>query len=132
MKSAWYGLEQMTRTLIRYFGSHPGESIETIKVLATVKVIASALADYRKCVRIERNIDLPPPDIVLRRGLLDDAFVFGRTPGLDAGVGDKRTVLGDMGIFLVENSMLVKGAGREVGWIFSTAISCCCRLNELI
>ena len=46
--------------------------------------------------------------------MFDDAFVFGRTPGLDAGVGDKRTVLGDMGIFLVENSMLVKGTGSEV------------------
>src|SRR6202162_5689168 len=92
----------------------PGEYIETIKVLATVKVIASALADYRKGVRIERDIDLPPPDIVLRRGLFDDAFVFGRTPGLDAGIGDKRTVLGDMGVFFVENGMLVKGAGSEV------------------
>jgi hypothetical protein len=27
---------------------------------------------------------------------------------------DERTVLGDVGIFLVENSMLVKGAGSEV------------------
>jgi len=35
-------------------------------------------------------------------------------PSLDAGVGYESTVLGDMGIFLEENSMLVKGAGREV------------------
>ena len=43
-----------------------------------------------------------------------DAFVFRRTPGLGTGVSDERAVLGDMGILLVENGMLVKGAGREV------------------
>jgi hypothetical protein len=70
--------------------------------------IHQPLADYRKCVRIERDIDRAPPDIVLRRALFDDAFVFGRTPGLDAGICDERTVLSNMGIFLMNDGMFVE------------------------
>ena len=29
MKSAWYGREQTTRTLMRYFGSHPAKPSTT-------------------------------------------------------------------------------------------------------
>jgi hypothetical protein len=54
------------------------------------------------------------PDIVLRRALFGNAFVLRRTPGLDSGVGYEGAVLGDMAIFLVKDSMLVKGAYGEV------------------
>jgi hypothetical protein len=92
----------------------PGESVETIEALSRVKVIASALPVYRKCAEIERDVDGPPPNLVLRRALFHNAFVFGRTPGLDARVGYERAVLGNMGILLVEDSMLVEGAGSKV------------------
>jgi hypothetical protein len=46
--------------------------------------------------------------------LFHNAFVFGRTPGLDARIGYERAVLGNMGILLVEDSMLVEGAGSKV------------------
>ena len=43
----------------------PGESVETIEALAAVKVIAGALAVNRKCAWIERDVDRPPPNLVL-------------------------------------------------------------------
>jgi hypothetical protein len=46
--------------------------------------------------------------------LIDDAFVFWRAAGLDTGVGNKRAVLGDMSIFLIEDGVLVKSTRREV------------------
>ena len=52
--------------------------------------------------------------MVKRPALFDDALILGGTPGLDAGICDKRAILGNMGILLIKDGMLVKGAGREV------------------
>ena len=47
-------------------------------------------------------------------GAFTSAALLGAGRVLTLPVLIERTILGDMGVFLVENSMLVKGAGREV------------------
>ena len=57
------------------------------KPLAAVEVIASTLAVDGEPRGIERDIDRAPLNLILGGALFDDAFVFGRTLGLGAGVG---------------------------------------------
>jgi hypothetical protein len=42
--------------------------------------------------------------------VLDDALVFGRATGLDAGVRRQRAIIGDAGVLLVADGVLVEGA----------------------
>ena len=41
MNSAWYGREQMTRTLIRYFRSQPANPYETVNSVADIEVVGA-------------------------------------------------------------------------------------------
>ena len=65
-------------------------------------------------MRLQRDIDWAPPDVVLRGTLFDYALVLWRSAGLDTGVGNQRAVLRDMGIPLIKNGVLVKSAGWQV------------------
>src|SRR5215471_21185023 len=51
--------------------------------------------------------------------MFDHAFVLRRASSLYTGVGNERTVLGDAGVFLVTNGMLIKRAGRQIAVDFS-------------
>ena len=90
------------------------ETVETVEPLARVEVIERALAVDFKRVLVERDVHRPPPDILLRRGILDHALVLRRPASLHAGVGDKGAVLGDARVFLETNRMLVECARRKV------------------
>ena len=46
--------------------------------------------------------------------VLDDPLVLGRAARLHAGIGDQRAVVGDAGVLLVANGVLVEGTRREV------------------
>ena len=46
--------------------------------------------------------------------MFEYTLVLWRTSRLDAGVGDQRTILGYVRIFLVTNRVLVERAGREI------------------
>jgi hypothetical protein len=97
------------------------EAIETIEALAGVEVVAGTLAVDGKCLRFERDVHRTPPDLFFRGALLDDAFIFRRAAGLYAGVGYQRAVLGNMGIFFVENRVLVKSARWQIAMNFLNA-----------
>ena len=53
------------------------ETVEAVKEVAGVEVIAGALANDGECVRIERDVHWTPPDIVFGGTLFDDALVLG-------------------------------------------------------
>jgi hypothetical protein len=67
-----------------------------------------------KAPGLKGNVNRTPPDVLFRSGIFDDPFVFGGAAGFDAGVGDERAVVGDAGVFLVTNGVLVERAHREV------------------
>ena len=90
------------------------EAVETIEPLACVEVVEGALAVDLERVFVERDVDRPPPDVLLRGGMFDDALVFGRAASLHAGVGDKRAVLRNARVFLEANRVLVERAWRKV------------------
>jgi hypothetical protein len=46
--------------------------------------------------------------------VFDDALVLGRAAGLDSGVGDESAVLGDAGVLLEADGVLVELAGRKI------------------
>ena len=91
-----------------------GEAVEAIEPLAGVEVVLGAFAVDGKRGRVERDVHRPPPDVLLRSGVLDDPLVLGRAAGLGAGVGDQRAVVGDAGILLVTDGVLVKRAHGQV------------------
>ena len=68
-----------------------------------------ALAVDGEGVRVARDVHRPPPDVLLRVRMFDDALVLGRAAGLCPGVGDERAVLGDAGVLLVADGVLVRG-----------------------
>ena len=91
-----------------------GEAVEAIEPLARVEIVERALAVDLEGVLVARDVHRPPPDVVLRGGMLDDALVLRRAAGLRAGVGDERAVLRDARVFLETNRVLVERARREV------------------
>jgi hypothetical protein len=95
-------------------GIPPRETVEAVDPLARVQVIARPLAIDGEGVRIERDIDAAPPDVLLRVVMLYHPLVLGRAPRLGARVGDQRAVLGDAGVFLITDGVLVERAGRKV------------------
>ena len=90
------------------------ETVEAVEPLACVEVVERALAVDLEGVLVARDVYRPPPDVILRCGILDDALVLRRASGLHAGVGDKRAVLGDARVFFEANRVLVERARRKV------------------
>ena len=90
------------------------EAVEAIEPLARVEVVERALAVDLEGVRVARDVDRAPPDVVLRVGMLDDALVLRRAAGLRAGVSDERAVLRDARVFLEPDRVLVERTRRQV------------------
>ncbi len=44
MNSAWYGREQMTRTLTRWSGSQPANAVDAVEPAARVEVVLGPFA----------------------------------------------------------------------------------------
>src|SRR4029077_8876653 len=87
---------------------------ETINPVADIEIVAGALAVDGKGLGCDRNIDRAPPDISFGVGMLYDSLVLGRAAGFGSGIGDQRAVLGDAGVLLVADGVLVVRAGGEI------------------
>ena len=91
-----------------------GKAVEAIEPVARVEVVERALAVDFEGALVAWDVDRPPPDVVLRLGMFDDALVLRRSSGLGAGVCDERAIFRDAGVLFVANRVLVEGARREV------------------
>ena len=60
----------------------PRETVEAVKEVAGVEVIAGALANDGECVRIERDVHWTPPDIVFGGTLFTTRLSLGERPVL--------------------------------------------------
>ena len=63
--------------------------------------------------RLDRPVDLPPPDLAAGLLFLDDELVVGRAAGVDAGLGDQGTGLGQLRLAPSER-LLVEPRRRQV------------------
>ena len=88
------------------------EPVETINPVADIKIVVRALPIDRKALGRDRDIDRAPPDISFGVGMLYDSLVLRRAAGFGSGVGNQRAVLGDAGLLLVADGVLVERAGR--------------------
>ena len=95
-------------------GIPSGKAVEAIEPLADIQVIDGALAHHVEGARVERDVDRAPPDVVFRLRILYDALVFWRAARLGARVSDQRAVVGDAGVFVVADGVLVERTGRQV------------------
>jgi hypothetical protein len=89
-----------------------GKPVETVNPLADIEIVARALAVDGKGWGCNRNIDRAPPDIGFGVGMFYNALVLRRAAGFRSGVGNQRAILGDTGVLLVADSVLVERAGR--------------------
>ncbi len=89
-----------------------GKPVEAVNPVADIEIVARALAVDGKGLGCNRNIDRAPPDIGFGVGMFYNALVLWRAAGFDSGIGDQRAILGDTGILLVADSVLVERAGR--------------------
>lgn len=66
---------------------HPAHvAVDHVEALPRVQVIDGALTVDHERVVAEREVDGTPPDVLLRRGLLDDALVLRAAAGVLAGL----------------------------------------------
>ena len=85
----------------------PSKPIETVKPVADVEIIKGALADRSVRVWIEWNICRTPPDVFLRAGILDDAFILGRTACLLPRIRDQSSILSNSSLPVVTYRVFV-------------------------
>src|SRR5262249_27760419 len=95
-------------------GVPAGEAVEAVQAVAGVEGIAGAFAVDDERAGLEWDVHRAPPDVGFRLPGLDDAPVLGRAAGLDPGVGDQGAVVGDAGVLLVADGVLVKLTRRQV------------------
>jgi hypothetical protein len=55
----------------------PRETVKAVKAVAAIEIVAGALTIDGECVRLKRDVDGTPPDIVFGGALFDDALVLG-------------------------------------------------------
>src|ERR1700752_273382 len=85
----------------------PSKPIETVKPVADVETIKGALAHRSVRVWIEWNICRTPPDVLFRAGILDDAFILGRTACLLPRIRDQSSILGNSSLLVVTYRVFV-------------------------
>jgi hypothetical protein len=64
-------------------------------------------------VGCDRDVDRVPPNMGFGVRKFHDAFVLGREAGLDSGVGDQCAILGDTGVLLVADGVLISSHVRQ-------------------
>jgi len=62
--------------------------IDAIQFLLVIEEILGSFAIDGEAMRLQRDVDVAPPDISLAVRLLDDALVLGRASGLIARIGN--------------------------------------------
>jgi len=102
-------------------GVPTGKTVENIKLFTSVEIVYRSFKVDVVSVLIKLDIDIAPPDIVGRLGLIHDPLVFGTPTGLSAGITNERTISGDCETFLHANGFLIKPSRSEISMnIFDT------------
>ena len=81
------------RDAVRRVGA--GERVDDVEVALAEVTRRPSRAARSKLLRLERLVDLAPPDAVLGAGLAHDELVLGRAARVLAGVDDERPALGE-------------------------------------
>ena len=87
-----------------------GEPIETVNPVADIEIVARALPVDGKDLGCNREIDRAPPNISFGVGMPYNPLVLGRAAGFDSGIGNQRAILGNTGVLLVADGVLVERA----------------------
>lgn len=93
-------------------GVPPGVRVHDVEVVARAQVVCGALAVDQPRLLRALLVDGAPPDVVRGRGLVDDALVTWRPPGLGPGVRDQRAGRGYRGLALAECVFVQQRGGR--------------------
>ena len=72
-----------------------------------------------KRLNVAGDVDRSPPHVLCRIRVLDDPLVLGRATRLHSGISNQHAVLGNAGVPLVANGVLVEGTRREVAVHFT-------------
>jgi len=90
-----------------------GESVDDIKVIASVQVVDSASAVLHERRFGHLLVDRSPPDVLIALGIVDDTLVFRAAPRLFSGGIHQGASGRDGGVFK-SNRVLVKLRGNRV------------------
>jgi hypothetical protein len=72
-------------------------------------VVEQALMQRVEVARVDRPVDLAPPDSIRARGFLDDELVVGRTPGVLACSADQGSFSRDQGLASAHRFFVQRG-----------------------
>ena len=101
-----------------------GETIDDVKLLASVQIIDGALAVDDEYLLVELDVHRPPPNAVATIGVIDDAFIHRAAAGFFAGADDQRAAVGDGGVLQDDRVFIERRGGRvadgELGVDFVT------------
>ena len=123
MNSAWYGgaddadLDAIARV-------PAGETIDDVKLLASVQIVDGALTIDDEYLLVELDVHRPPPNAIATVGVIDDALIHRAATGFLAGANDQRAAVGDGGM-LEDNGVFIERrrrrvSDRELGFDFVT------------
>src|ERR1700751_4989413 len=86
------------------------EPVEAINPVADIEIVARALAVDGEGLGCDRDINRAPPNISFGVGMLYNPLVLRRAASFDSRVGNQRALLGDAGVLLVADGVLVERA----------------------
>src|SRR5215467_4562280 len=92
----------------------PGKAVEAVQPFAYIEVIKCALADGPVGFGIEWNVNRAPPNLLFRRWVPNDAFVFGRTTRFLSRIGDQGASCCNGCLLVISNGVFVENTGREI------------------
>ena len=72
-----------------FVGIPSGEGVDDVEVLAGIEVILGSFAIDFESVFVDGDVDVAPPDDILRGGIFGDALIFGGASGFFSGVSDE-------------------------------------------
>jgi hypothetical protein len=95
-------------------GIPPGETVNAEDRITEIEKVSRSLPVELEQLRLDREVDAPPPDLTLRIDVLDQMLVHRRTAGLLPRVGHEGAVGGDGRILLAPDRRLIQRRRRRV------------------
>ena len=90
------------------------EPVDDVQLLLGIQKVDGAFTVDIERLFVEADVDLSPPDVVFRAGLLDNALVVWAAAGLLARVGDECARRGDERPGLIAQRLLVQERRRSI------------------